>query len=671
MGEHAVRVLLVDDDPDDALLICDVFEDMENGVHDVAVENHSDRALARLSEETFDVVLCDYRMGSVTGLDFIRAARADGITIPILLLTGVGTSELDHRAADAGASDFLAKDELTPNVLDRSIRYAIAASERQRLLHAVLDGAGTAVLLVRARSEVMLNNARAAHLATLAHGDLEGAAALTALAGDVLGTSEPELTISDRVLERTVSRFDDDHDLIVLYDITDRARVLEERERAQRVLAHAARHDALTGLGNRTGFSERLDDELTAALARSGRFALMSFDLDRFKEINDVHGHAAGDELLRAVAQRLQGAVEDEVYLARLGGDEFVALVPFGEAFLEDGPGQAIALGRRMHEELSRPCVLDERNLQVQASIGITIYPDHGRDARTLLANADLAMYRAKGLVGQAVCIFDSEMDEAVRADRALATEMRDCLDSDQFTTYVQPQSCLQTGELTGFEALARWQRPDGTFVPPDRFIAVAERSGLILPLGEMLINKGMEAASRWTSRSRIALNVSAVQLNHGDIVALLRDGMVRYGLSPAQLEVEITETALLDHSARAIQALRQIRGMGISIALDDFGTGYSSLAMLQSFPFDKIKIDRSFVTELDRFGNAAIVRSVAQLGENLNATVLVEGVEDAGQAAQLRRLGCRQMQGYLLSKPFPAQEVDAWVEKHRRSLAA
>ena len=667
------RVLVLDDDPDDALLIEDHFDDMTASSYVVETETRVPQAIERLRDEAFDVLLCDYRLGAVSGLEMIEQLRAEGIDTPVILLTGVGTSELDQRALDAGAADFLAKDNLTPVLLDRTIRYALAAYERQRLLQAVLDAAGAAVMLVKHDGEVTLANAVATRWSnTLTGVEPDPAVRLKRFAQQAAEAGAGEMRLDAGVLDCTVQSFDDEHRLLVLYDVTDRARMLEERERSERDLARSARRDDLTGLGNRVDFNERIEALLARMNADGGCFALLSFDLDRFKEVNDVYGHAVGDDLLRAVAGRLRSACGDRVFLARLGGDEFVAIVPLRH---DDGVRQAVMLAQDLLAVLGEPHDLGGKAVYCEASIGLAAYPQHGRDAETLLANADLAMYRAKATPTRALCVFEAEMDAAVRSDRALADELRRAIETDELDIFVQPQATLGTAagarRLTGYEALARWtRRPDGP-VPPDRFIMVAERSGLILPLGEHLLKRSVAAAAAWRERAKIAINVSPVQINHSDLPALLRTALVDNGLSPTDVEIEITETALLEHTTRALHALRQIRAMGVSIALDDFGTGYSSLAMLQSFPFDKIKIDRSFVLDIDRSGNDAIVRSIAQLGENLGITVLCEGVETEAHAKLLADLGCAEMQGYLLSKPFSADAVDAWQREFARSLAA
>ena len=680
----SVRVLILDDDPDDAFLIADHFDDVIGQDYEVETTGSPDEAIEFLLQDRFDIMLCDYRMGAVSGVDMLERMTRLGIATPTILMTGVGNDAIDRAAMEAGAADFVAKDELGPRGLDRAVRYAIAANERQKLLRTVLDTAGAAVLLVNEDDAVELSNTTAMEIArelsaNAANDGITEDADDTGAAGTGVGMaidSEGEMAdlqhlverafesdardvrLPDRILDRSVKALDDGRRLLVLHDVTERVEALEERARAERRLAHAASHDTLTALPNRDAFNTHLLETMERAMRANEEMAVLSFDLDRFKDVNDVHGHAAGDELLIGVAERLRTVMGDEHFVARLGGDEFVAIVTGREAI----EAQAVDLARQVLWTLGKPFEVTGRTLFTGSSIGIAIYPHHGKDAASIVANADIAMYRAKKTPTQALCVFDEGMDAAVRSNRKLVDDLRQAIENDGFDIYMQPQATVRSRELTGYEALARWKLPDGRFVPPDVFIAVAEETGLILPLGEHLLRRSVEAAASWREGAKVAINVSPVQINHSDLPALLRSALVRYGISPAMVELEVTESALIDNSARALHALRQVRAMGVTIALDDFGTGYSSLAMLQSFPFDKIKIDKSFVTDLERSQNSAIVRSIVQLGENLDTKVLSEGVETETHVRMLAEMGCAEMQGYLIGKPFPHAMVDEFT---------
>ena len=657
-----VRVLVLDDDPDDAFLIVDHFDDIQGGGFDVDETQDIEDALDRMEAGEFDILMCDYRMGAVSGVEMIGRMRARGIGIPVVLMTGVSNDEVDRAAMAAGAADFMPKDELTPHAIDRTVRYAIAAAERQRLLRTVLDTTSAAVMLVDGDGDVELSNSMALELAEKVapdgdgdgDGDTEGdevREGLEAVVEIALGVEEREVRIGDRILDRTVSPLDGDRQLVVLHDVTDRALALAERERAERRLAHAAKHDALTGLPNRDAFNEQIARRLSDARSNGEEVVLLSFDLNRFKDVNDVHGHLTGDALLRGVAARLTEEMGDW-FVSRLGGDEFIAMTTRPTGAKEAG----IAFAQQVLQRLGIPFELNGRTIFTGSSIGIAVFPLHGEDADTLVANADLAMYRAKKTPTQAICVFDETMDAAVRSNRKLVDDLRRAIERDRLEIYLQPQNCAKTRMLTGFEALARWQRSNGSFVRPDIFVKVAEESGLILELGEHLLRKSVAIAARRPQGAKVAINVSPVQINHCDLPALIRSALVESGASPNMIEVEVTESALIDNSNRALHALRQVRSMGVSIALDDFGTGYSSLAMLQSFPFDKIKIDKSFVDDLERHESAAIVRSVVFLGENLGMKVLTEGVETEDQRRILADMGCDEIQGYLIGRPEPAE---------------
>ena len=650
---NSVRVLVLDDDPDDAFLIVDHFEDISGQSYEVDSTDDIDEAIDRLARDEFDILLCDYRMGAVSGVEVLERMRSRGIDTPTILMTGVSNDEVDRQAMEAGAADFMPKDELEPRIIDRAVRYALAANERQRLLRTVLDTASAAVLLVDEEGNVELSNIMAQTLAAKLSDDDE-ADGLPKLVEAAFDVDDREVRLAGRVLDRTCSDLDERRQLLVLHDVTDRANALAERKKAESRLAHAAMHDALTGLPNRDAFNAELLTRMEDAAIRGMQVALLSFDLNRFKDVNDVHGHQIGDELLRGVATRLREGLPDGWFVARLGGDEFTAIT----SVATDAVGPAKTYAREIIQRLGTPFDLGLRTIFTGSSIGIAVFPTHASDGETLIANADLAMYRAKKTPTQAICVFDETMDAAVRLNRLLADELRAAIRDDALEIYLQPQHAADDHRLTGFEALARWRREDGQFVPPDVFVGIAEECGLILELGEYLLRKCVRIAAKAPLGAKVAINVSPVQINHSDLPAILRSAMIEAAVSPGMIEVEVTESALIDNSTRALHALRQVRAMGVSIALDDFGTGYSSLGMLQSFPFDKIKIDKSFVNDLERPQSTAIVRSVVFLGENLGMKVLVEGVETTEQARLLYEMGCDELQGYLLGRPVPAEQA-------------
>ncbi|SEN44415.1 EAL domain-containing protein [Bradyrhizobium sp. OK095] len=425
----------------------------------------------------------------------------------------------------------------------------------------------------------------------------------------------------------------------VIEDVTER--ITNEAR-----ISHLAHHDALTDLPNRSAFNAALDERLERAQEASTSFAVLSLDLDRFKEVNDVFGHPVGDMLMRAAADRL-AAEADGAFVARIGGDEFMILMP-NDIRRED----ALALAERLVEVIGKELEVDDYLSQVGVSVGIAVYPDDGVDAVTLLANADSALYRAKREGRGRVCFFESEMDQELRDRRLLQHDLRQALEQNQLLVYFQPQARMN-GEVIGFEALLRWNHPTRGFVPPDQFIPLAEENGLIIQIGEWVLREACREAASWPRPLQVAVNLSPVQFQAGDLERSIHQILLETGLAPTRLEVEITEGVLIGDFTRALNLLRRLKALGIRIAMDDFGTGYSSLSYLQSFPFDKIKIDRSFISNLEVTPQSAeIVRAVLSLAHALNIPVVAEGVETEAQRAFLEREACEEMQGYLVGRP-------------------
>ena len=419
-----------------------------------------------------------------------------------------------------------------------------------------------------------------------------------------------------------------------------------EQLASQARISHLAHHDALTDLPNRSAFNAELDERLELAQEALTSFAVLSLDLDRFKEVNDVFGHPVGDMLMRAAADRL-AAEADGAFVARIGGDEFMILMP-DNARRED----MLTLAERLVEVIGKELEIDDYLSQVGVSVGIAVYPDDGVDAATLLANADSALYRAKREGRARVRFFESETDQELRDRRLLQHDLRQALEQNQFLVHFQPQARMD-GEVIGFEALLRWNHPTRGFVPPDRFIPLAEENGLIVQIGEWVLREACHEAASWPRPLQVAVNLSPVQVQAGDLERSIHQILLETGLAPTRLEVEITEGVLIGDFTRALNLLRWLKALGIRIAMDDFGTGYSSLSYLQSFPFDKIKIDRSFISNLEATPQSAeIVRAVLSLAHALNIPVIAEGVETEAQRAFLTREACEEMQGYLVGRP-------------------
>jgi len=454
------------------------------------------------------------------------------------------------------------------------------------------------------------------------------------------GTNSARITVSTGLAIR------DDRDqprylVNVVQDIT-------ERKHAEERIAHMAHHDPLTDLPNRAAFNDALQAALAHAKTEGVAFAVMCIDLDRFKEVNDVFGHATGDGLLREIAKRLQ-AVCGSAFLARLGGDEFTIICAGGAQ-----PAAAEALADRLLHAIEDDIETGGQILRAGMSIGVAVYPNDGETAEVILANADAALYRAKAEARGSVRFFAAEMDKHLRERRALQHDLRVALARGEMGLHYQPQASIG-GEIVGFEALARWKHPTRGFVSPGQFIPLAEDSGLIISLGEWILRQACREAASWPKPLQIAVNLSPVQFRHGDLPALVHTVLLETGLAPARLEIEITEGVLIDDFTRALSILRRLKALGVRIAMDDFGTGYSSLSYLQSFPFDKIKIDQAFVANLERNPqSAAIIRAVIGLGRGLDLPVVAEGVETAAQMAFLTHEACNEVQGYFIGRPAP-----------------
>jgi diguanylate cyclase (GGDEF)-like protein len=438
-------------------------------------------------------------------------------------------------------------------------------------------------------------------------------------------------------------------------------RDITEKRHAEQQIAYLAHHDPLTGLANRLLFRQTLEQALTC-ISHSGRLAVHCLDLDQFKGVNDTLGHPAGDALLRQVAERLRGCVRESDTIARLGGDEFAII----QTKLRR-PEDAANLAQRVVEALGEAYDLDGQQVTVGTSVGIALAPDNGATPDEIVRNADIALYRAKADGRGTFCFFMSEMDGAVRLKQELKTGLRTALIRDELELHFQPLVELCSGEVTCFEALLRWRHPVRGLVSPVDFIPVAEETGMIAPLGEWALRAACREAIRWPPPIRVAVNLSPVQFRSHDLLRAVTGALAESGLAAERLELEITETVLLRDDNLAI--LHQLRGLGVRIALDDFGTGYSALGYLRRFPFDKIKIDRSFVTDLpDREEANAIARAILGLGRSLGIAVAAEGVETARQLAALRSEECGEAQGYFFSRPVPAGEVLAVIGRLQRA---
>jgi diguanylate cyclase (GGDEF)-like protein/PAS domain S-box-containing protein len=448
--------------------------------------------------------------------------------------------------------------------------------------------------------------------------------------------------------------------LLALMDIT-------ERKRAEARLAFMAQHDGLTGLPNRNLLRQNMDEILQHTRRSSDKAAVLVLGLDNFKAVNDTLGHGIGDKLLRAVAKRLRSTLREVDTLARLNSDEF-AIVQSGLTRPED----AVLLARRLLEAIGDPYLFDGHSIVIGASIGIAMAPGDGDESEKLLKNADMALSRAKNDSRGTFSFFEAGMDARAQSRRKIESDLRDAIQNDVLRPYYQPLIDLSTGRVTGFEALVRWPDPERGMISPAEFIPVAEETGLINGLGGLMLRRACADAALWPEDVRVAVNLSPLQFRTGNLLSIVMDALKQSGLPARRLELEITETLLLEKSSQVLATLHALRALGVRISMDDFGTGYSSLSYLRSFPFDKIKIDQSFVRDLAANRDAqAIVRSIISLGIGLGVTITAEGVETEAELSWLRAEGCHEGQGFLFSKARPNAEVVGLLKAAQSGITA
>jgi len=588
---------------------------------------------------------------------FLRTVtwQSTGIALGLFLalaLAGLTISLMHFRqleALDASA----AKLGRTQNFLDNII-------ENMPVSVAVKDARDRCYVLINRTAEAIFGIARGDLIGRRAHDSAskENATDLFPLAGEALRTGELQ-TIDEHVVHthhhgirilttKNLSIPDETGEQRYLLSLSED---ITERKQAEARIEHMAHYDALTDLPNRTAFVEHLTRTIDAAKVKEETFAVLSIDLDCFKEVNDVFGHAVGDDVLRELSQQLR-ALAGEAYLARLGGDEFILITPDG-----DHPALAEILARRLHAAVETDLELNGRHLRVGISIGIAIFPADGADATTLLNNAEAALYRAKGDGRGKTRFFETEMDNRLRERRAIQHELSSAIARNELRLHYQPLA-----KING-EALIRWHNPQRGLVSPATFIPVAEESGLIMQVGEWVLREACREAASWSRPLQIAVNLSPIQFRHGDLPGLVHSVLLETGLTPTRLELEITEGVLVEDFTRGLSILRRLKLLGVRIAMDDFGTGYSSLSYLQSFPFDKIKIDQSFISNVkSNSHSAAIVRAVIGLAHGLDLPVLAEGVEAKAQLDFLAAESCDEVQGYLMGRPRPIMEYSELI---------
>ena len=684
------KVLLVEDNPGDARLLREMFNEQDSRATKLTIVQSMGDAEKYLAEDTCDIVLLDLGLPDAQGLAAVRRAHAAAPRIPLVVLTGLDDETLATQALQEGAQDYLLKSQIetygTTRGLVRALRYAVERKiledalfvEKERA-QVTLNCIGDAVACTDMSGNLTFLNLVAEKLTGWSRQEAEGRPMAEIFR--ILDTANREIIQNPMDIavrgDRTVHL--PANSILVRRDgfeipIEDSVAPIHDREgqaagavivfrdvSAARALAvqmtHSAEHDYLTGLPNRMLLNDRISLATALASRHMKHVALLFLDLDGFKHINDSLGHPTGDKLLQSIAERLVDCVRGSDTVSRQGGDEFVVLLSEVEQ-----PEDPAITARRMLEAVAQPHSIDHHDLHVTASIGVSVYPDDGLDAETLIKNADTAMYQAKENGRQSYQFFKPAMNARAVERQFIEEGLRRALERQEFELHYQPKVNLTTGAITGAEALIRWLHPTRGLVSPADFIPIAEDCGLILPIGAWVLREACRQAQAWIDRGlpavTMAVNVSAMEFRDKNFLAGSVAILAETGFDPRSLELELTESVLMKHATSTAIILQTLRESGIRVAVDDFGTGYSSLSYLQKFPIDAVKIDQSFIRQISTAGDdTTIVKAVIGMARGLKLRVIAEGVETAEEVAFLRAYRCEEAQGYFFGRPVPAQQ--------------
>jgi diguanylate cyclase (GGDEF)-like protein/PAS domain S-box-containing protein len=692
MHEHSIKIMVAGDDQRDFGIVRDLLADAQTSLFEITWMPRDNAALKFLLQGGCDVCFVNCEAETLTGLEWLWEAQANGNRVPVIVLTEPGDQELNIVMLEAGATDYLVKSQLTSSLLECAIRAAVRTARTMEALRAseeryalTADGANDGLWDWDLKKNTAHFSMRWKSMLGYADEDIgntpeewfsrvhpEDYAALErALAMHVEGQS-PHFEHEHRMLHQNGNYYWMLSRGIAVRDESGKGRRMVGsqtditlRRQAEEKVRYGALHDDLTGLPNRTAFVERLRRSLDRArLDDEYVFAVLFLDVDRFKIINDSLGHRVGDQLLIEIARRLETALRPSDLVARSGGDEFVVLI---DHLREEHDVAYVA--ERIQKILSVPIALDEREVFTTVSIGITMSSSLSECAEDLLRDADTAMHRAK-LNGKARFeIFDPQMREQALRLMQFETDLRRALSREEFVLYYQPIISFDSGRLAGFEALIRWNHPQRGFVGPAEFIPIAEDNGMINPIGRWVLQEACRQMREWQRRYlgglplTISVNLSGKQFSQPNLIETIARILKETELPAPFLKLEITETVIMENSDSAAEMLNELKALGSQLAIDDFGTGYSSFSHLHRFPIDTLKIDRAFVSRMDTSRESGeIVRTILSLAHNLKMSVVAEGVETSSQIKQLRNLGCEYGQGYFLHRPMPAAEAESLI---------
>jgi diguanylate cyclase (GGDEF)-like protein/PAS domain S-box-containing protein len=679
-------LLLVEDNPGDARLLREMFNEeaaQKTELTHVATMGEAEKELAG---RAFDIILLDLGLPDSQGLGAVRRAHLAAPRVPLVVLTGLDDESLATQALKEGAQDYLIKGQIDARGLLRALRYAVERKNMEETLfveqeraQVTLNSIGDAVICTDISGKITFLNIVAEKMTGWTCDEAKGRPMTEVLM--ILDATTRETTPNPMVLaldeNRTVhlptncllvrrdgfetpvedsvaaihNKEGQATGAVIVFRDVSAARAMTEQ------MTHSAQHDFLTGLPNRMLLSDRLSQAIVLAPRHKKKVAVLFLDLDGFKHINDSLGHPTGDKLLQSIARRLVDCVRGSDTVSRQGGDEFVVLL----SEMEQSEDAAIT-ARRMLQAVAEAHSVDLHDLHVTTSIGVSVYPDDGQDAETLIKNADTAMYQAKENGRQSYQFFKSSMNVKAVERQSIEENLRRALEREEFAVHYQPKVNLKTGEIAGAEALIRWTHPTRGPVPPGQFIPVAEDCGLIIPIGKWVLREACKQARLWKDAGlplgTMAVNVSAMEFRDDDFLDALFAILKETGLDTNCLELELTESVLMKRAESAASVLKTLRDSGVQVAVDDFGTGYSSLSYLRKFPIDALKIDQSFVRQITTApGDTTIVTAVISMGRSLKLRVVAEGVETQEELDFLRTHQCDQAQGYLFSRPVLPQQ--------------